>query len=43
MTIWTYVFEDGTKLELLNVGLSGQELIALADIHGKVTVSCRQE
>ena len=38
MTIWKYIFEDGTKLEMLNVGLSNEELHKLMELHGAVTV-----
>ncbi len=38
MTIWIYIFEDGTRLELINNGLSMEELKALQKIHGAVTV-----
>ena len=54
MIIWTYTFEDGTKIERSNISLPGQELItlsntlsdqelmALTDIHGKVTIGCKR-
>lgn len=38
MTIWKYFFADGTKLELLNVGLSTEEVRKLMELHGAVTV-----
>lgn len=38
MTIWIYRFDDGTKLELLNVGLSIAELWKLQELHGNVVV-----
>lgn len=38
MTIWKYIFEDGTKLELLNVGLSAEEVRKLMELHGAVIV-----
>lgn len=38
MTIWKYMFADGTKLELLNNGLSTEEVIKLVELHGAVTV-----
>lgn len=38
MTIWKYIFEDGTKLELLNVGLSTEEVRKLMELHEAVTV-----
>lgn len=38
MTIWIYEFEDGTKLELLNNGLSNAEVWKLEELHGKVKV-----
>lgn len=37
MTVWIYLFEDGTKLEL-SVGLSIEQLCKLVELHGKVTV-----
>ena len=54
MIIWTYTFEDGTKIERSNISLPGQELITLSnalsdqeligltDIHGKVTIGCKK-
>lgn len=38
MIIWKYIFEDGTKLELLNIGLSTEEVRKLMELHGAVTV-----
>ena len=38
MTIWKYFFADGTKLELLNVGLSTEEVRKLMELHGACTV-----
>lgn len=38
-TIWIYIFEDGTRLELLDIGLSTEELIILQDLHGGVVVN----
>lgn len=38
-TIWIYIFEDGTKLQLLDIGLSTQELTMLQDLHGAVVVN----
>ena len=39
MTVWIYIFEDGTKLELLNIGLSTEEVRKLMELHGSVTVN----
>ena len=39
MTVWIYIFEDGTKLELLNIGLSTEEVQKLMELHGAVTVN----
>lgn len=33
--IYRYTFEDGTVLRLLNIGLSGEEVWALEELHGK--------
>ena len=38
-TIWIYSFDDGTELKLLNAGLSIQEIVELAKIHGRCVVS----
>ena len=38
MTIWKYMFADGTKLELLNIGLSTDEVRKLMELHGACTV-----
>jgi len=38
MTVWIYIFEDGTRLELLNIGLSTEEVYKLMELHGAVTV-----
>ena len=38
-TIWIYIFEDGTKLKLLDIGLSTEELIMFQDLHGGVVVN----
>ena len=38
MTIWKYMFADGTKLELIDVGLSTEEVIKLMELHGACTV-----
>ena len=37
--IWIYFFDDGTKLQLLDIGLSTQELMMLQDLHGAVVVN----
>lgn len=42
MIIWIYRFEDGTKLELLNVGLSTAELMMLRELHGGYVVDWRR-
>ena len=42
MTIWIYIFEDGTKLELLNIGFSTLEIIALRKLHGKVVINSKR-
>ena len=42
MTIWIYTFEDGTRLELLNNGLSTAEVWKLQELHGKANVSYKQ-
>ena len=39
MIIWVYEFEDGTKLELFNTGLSGEEVWKLKELHGEVKMS----
>ena len=36
MTVWVYVFEDGTNLRLLENGLSVAEVWKLEELHGKV-------
>ena len=33
-TIWVYTFEDGTRLRLLDTGLSVQEIWKLQELHG---------
>lgn len=38
-TIWLYSFDDGTELKLLDAGLSTQEIVALAKLHGKCVIS----
>lgn len=38
-TIWIYSFDDGTKLKLLDAGLSTQEIVELEKLHGKCVVS----
>lgn len=38
MTVWIYIFEDGTRLELINIGLSTEEVHKLMELHGAVTV-----
>lgn len=38
-TIWTYSFDDGTQLKLLNTGFSTQEIVELAKLHGKCVMS----
>lgn len=38
MTVWIYIFEDGTRLELINIGLSTEEVRKLMELHGAVTV-----
>ena len=40
---YVYEFEDGARIELLDVGLSTQELWALKDIHGDCKCSLRYE
>lgn len=38
-TVWIYIFEDGTRLKLLDIGLSTEEIIALGKLHGKCVMS----
>jgi len=38
MIAWIYIFEDGTRLELVNIGLSTEEVLKLMELHGAVTV-----
>nr|WP_297935682.1 hypothetical protein [uncultured Lachnoclostridium sp.] len=40
--IWSYRFEDGTKLFLVNNGLSGCELEKMVELHGKVELGCKK-
>ena len=42
MTVWIYIFEDGTTLKLLNMGLSTEEVWKLQELHGAVKVSHEQ-
>ena len=42
MTTWVYEFEDGTKLELLNIGLSVEEIWKLKELHGDVKKSFKR-
>lgn len=39
MTILTYTFNDGAKLELLNTGFTVEEIWKLEELHGKATVN----
>lgn len=39
MTIWTYSFEDGTLLKLIDVGFSIKELWKLEEMHGACVIS----
>ncbi len=41
--IWIYLFKDGTKLELLNNGLSLAEIWKLEEIHGELTETDHRE
>lgn len=34
MMVWTYAFEDGTVLRLLDAGLTIAEICELQDLHG---------
>lgn len=38
-TIWTYSFDDGTELKLLDTGFSTQEIFELEKLHGKCVMS----
>lgn len=38
-TIWTYSFDDGVELKLLDAGLSTQEIVELTKLHGKCVIS----
>lgn len=38
-TVWIYIFDDGTVLRLLDVGLSVEEVWKLQLIHGACTIS----
>jgi len=38
MIVWIYIFEDGSRLELVNIGLSTEEVLKLMKLHGAVTV-----
>lgn len=40
--IWTYKFEDGVELFLVNKGFSTDELIQLTELHGKVEVGMKK-
>ena len=40
-TIWVYIFEDGTKLELLESGLSVAEVYKLKELHGECELRTR--
>ena len=40
--IWTYKFEDGVELFLINMGFSKEELWVLTDLHGKVEVGMKE-
>ena len=37
--VYTYTFDDGTKLQLLNVGFSTEELWKLQELHGAVVIN----
>ena len=38
-TVWSYLFDDGTQLKLLDTGFSMQEIVELEKLHGKCVVS----
>ena len=40
--IWTYKFEDGVELYLINKGFSTDELYKLTELHGKVEVGMKK-
>ena len=40
--IWTYKFEDGVELFLINTGFSTDELWKLTELHGKVEVGTKK-
>lgn len=40
--IWTYKFEDGVELFLINKGFSTEELLELTELHGKVEVGAKK-
>ena len=42
MLIFIYTFDDGTKLKLLDTGLSIEEIWRLQDLHGACVVSYEQ-
>lgn len=37
--IWSYSFEDGTQLKLINIGFSIQEIVTLEKLHGACVIS----
>lgn len=42
-TIWIYLFDDGTQLELLDTGFSIQEIFDLEKLHGKCVMSHKRK
>lgn len=40
--IWTYKFEDGTELHLVNTGFSGRELDKMVQLHGKIIFGAKK-
>lgn len=36
--IFTYTFEDGTVLKLVDNGFSTEEILALQELHGKLII-----
>ena len=40
--IWTYKFEDGVVLFLINTGFSSDELWKMTELHGKVEVGMKK-
>ena len=42
MILWTYIFDDGTKLQSFNDGISTTEMWKLVKLHGGCNVSYEQ-